>query len=356
MMVFHINRNDKSAHILKNEAMFRTMGIDVQDVYDHDLLNGDLTGYDAIYLNWFENIDGGAFYMPVLRFIRRKIQLARIRRSKIQVIYCKHNKFPHNARYPSLSRDLYLELCRMAKVIIAFNNDTDNDLKEIFPAEDFSKKIRVIPPLHYIGTYPPNPGSETYQLAKDHPGKFIVGFVGKISSYKNVELIIRAAAEMKDEDIVFMIFGQAVTQEYEKHLDSMAKGMNNVIIHFGMVPDDEMYPILDISDILIMPYDVRSASNSGTGRLAFSYGKTVISPDISSMKLIPEDLIYEYHYDNDQEHYGKMAAQIYRAYHDWQKDPGILAGKGARLLELMRKYHSEGSIRTAYQAVFDSIV
>ena len=356
LLVFHINPNDRSAHILKNEEMFRGMGIDVTDVYDHDLLRGDLKKSDALYLNWFENIDGGPAYMPVLRFIRRKIQLSRIRRSKIRVLFCKHNRFPHNVRYPALSRNLYLQLCRMAGVIIAFNNDADSDLKSVFPAYDFSEKIRVIPPLNYIGVYPPDPDSEIYRIAEKYRGRMIVCFIGKISSYKNVELILRAAGELKDKNMAFLIFGKPVTEEYRLRLEKMAEGLDNVTAFFDMVPDEEMQPLLDVSDILIMPYDKRSASNSGTGRLAFSYGRTVISPDISSMNLIPEELIYKYHYDSSSEHYEKMLEQLLRAYNDWQTGPGMLRSKGEQLLELMKRDYSQEVIEKKYMDIFDALI
>ena len=356
LLVFHINRNDRSAHILKNEEMFRGMGIDVTDVYDHDLLRGDLKKGDALYLNWFENIDGGPAYMPVLRFIRRMIQLSRIRRSKIKVVFCKHNRFPHNARYPALSRALYLQLCSMADTIIAFNDDAGPDLKEIFPSHDFSGKIRVIPPLNYIGVYPPDPDSDIYRIADKYRGKMIVCFIGKISAYKNAELILRAAGELRDKDMAFLIFGKPVTEEYRRQLEEKAEGLDNVTAFFGTVPDEEMQPLLDVSDVLIMPYDTKSASNSGTGRLAFSYGRTVISPDISSMNLIPEEWIYKYHYDSSSEHYEKMLGQLLRAYNDWQTDPGMLRSKGEQLLELMKRDYSQEVIEKKYMDIFDALI
>ena len=34
LFVHHINANDKSLHILKNEEMFRRLGVDVHEGYD----------------------------------------------------------------------------------------------------------------------------------------------------------------------------------------------------------------------------------------------------------------------------------------------------------------------------------
>lgn len=350
LFVYHINPNDKSLHILKNEEMFRRLGVDVHEGFDGELLTGDLGAYDAIYLNWFENIDGGAFWKPPLRWVRRKLQLLRIRRAGLPILYCKHNRFPHNARYPALSLNLYRALCRDAALIIAFNADAEADLRALFPADDFTGKLRVIPPLNYIGAYPANPAAPIYAQAKRFDGKMIVGYAGKISAYKNVELILRAAKELPD--VGFFICGKPDTPEYREELESLAAGMENVITRFENVPDDEMQPLLDVSDLLVMPYDKRSAANSGTGRMAFSYGRTVVSPDIASMNLIPEELIYKYHYESDDEHYEKLLESLRRAHADWKRDPAILRQKGEKLLRLMETDYSEEAISKRYRAIF----
>jgi len=350
LFVYHINPHDKSLHILKNEEMFRRLGVEVHEGYDGELLRGDLKQYDAIYLNWFENIDGGAVWMPPLRYLRRKLQLMRIGRAGLPVLFCKHNRFPHNVRYPALSRDLYRELCRRAALIVAFNEDAEKDLREIFPKDDYAAKIRVIPPLNYIGAYPENPGAPIYEVVKRFKGRMILGCAGKISRYKNVELILRAAKELGD--IAFLICGQPSSPEYGERLQKQAEGLENVFTRFETVPDDEMQPLMDVSDILIMPYDTKSAANSGTGRMAFSYGRSVVTPDIASMNLIPEELIYKYHYDSDAEHYDRFLAAIRRAYEDWTRDPSILRRKGEKLRALMESDYSEEAISRKYQEIF----
>jgi len=349
-------RKVKNVHIEKNLSMFADFGVVSHPMNNKELLTMDLSGYDAVYMNWFENIDGGAFYMPVLRFLRRKVQLSRIRKAGLKVIFCKHNRFPHNPRYRRLSRNLYLHICRMANVIIAFNHDAEKELKDIFPEEDFSDKLHIIPPVNYIGAYQPKEDSRIYGYLKSFQEKMVIGFLGRIQPYKNIELIIRAAEELKDCDIVFLILGEPFSQDYRKKLSEMTAGCSNIVTIFERIPDEEIYPSLDVMDILLLPYDTESASNSGAGRLAFSYGKTVISPDISSMNQVPEELLYKYHYRSTDLHYEKMMEQITRAYTDWKKDPNILADKGKRLLKLMESDYSEEVIRKKYKAIFTTLV
>ncbi|MBR5109278.1 MAG: glycosyltransferase family 4 protein [Clostridia bacterium] len=355
LIVHRINETDQNVHIQRNEEMFRKLNVDVRDVYNRDLLRGDLTKADAICLNWFENIDGGSFYMPVLRYIRRIIQMRRIRKAGLKVIFCMHNKFPHSPRYPALSRDLYYRLAEMADVILTFAEETKDGLTELFPKRDYSGKIRVIRPLNYIGAYPPNAGSATYQAVKKFAGKMLIGFVGVISPYKNVELLFRAAKAMAGEDAAFLIYGKPVSPEYQTKMEQMAAGCENAICRFERIPDEEMAPILDVCDVMIMPYDTRSAANSGTGRLAFSYGRTVVSPDIPSMKALPEELLYLYHYETDGEHEAKMMEQLLRAYGDWRKDPEILREKGSSLKALMERDYSEAAVMRQYAEIFSRL-
>ncbi len=350
-----ISKYSTNAHIEKNLTMFEELGIPCSYISNNELLTSDLSKYDVIYLNWFENIDGGAFYMPILRYLRRRLQLHRIHKSGLKIMFCKHNKFPHNPRYRYLTKRLYKQICDMADVIVAFNDEAEFDLHYIFPTENYASKIIVIPPVNYVGVYKPNPDSSIYEMVNRETSPMVIGCIGKLLPYKNVELVIRAAEELKTKNIVFLIAGATYSEEYRKSIQSMVEGKKNVVALLKHIPDEDMYPLLEIMDILLMPYDTESASNSGTGRLAFSYGRTAISPDIASMNLLPDDLIYKYHYSSKKEHYDKMMEQIIRAYTDWSSDPNAIRHKGELLLEIMKRDYSEETVRKKYKEIFDTM-
>lgn len=350
-----VSKSAKNVHIERNLRIFSSFGVHCEYVDNRFLLKRNIGAYDVIYLNWFENIDGGSFLMPVMRYLRRKIQLYRIKKSGIRVIFCKHNRFPHDARYPGLSKNVYRELCDAADIILAFNNDAGEDLSTVFPDQDYSDKIRIVPPVNYIGAYRPNPASDIYQAMTPYKGSMVVGFVGKINPYKNVELILEAAHELEDENIHFLIAGNPETREYGEYLSGLAAGAGNITTIFERIPDADICPVLDVCDVLLMPYDKVSASNSGTGRLAFSYGKTVISPDISSMNMIPPELIFKYHYDTPEEHFRAMYTRLTEAYHVWKADPNALKEMGDGLLHLMETEYSEHVVTSKYKDIFEEL-
>lgn len=358
MIVPDLPKKNRSTHIEKNVAMFETFGVHSEYLSNSQLLKDELSGYQAVYMNWFENIDGGAAYMPILRYFRRQLQLSRMKRAGLKLIFCKHNRFPHNPKYPLLSKKLYKRICDLADVIVAFNDDAEQDLLQVFPGSRYGEKITVIPPVNYIGVYPENPQSAIYRLREKHAGQMCIGYIGRIQPYKNVELILQAAKEMQAEmpDAYFLIAGEPYSEEYGQKLKAMAQGLKNVETLFERVADEDMAPLMEVSDILVMPYDKRSASNSGAGRLAFSYGRTVVSPDISSMNMLPEELIYKYHYDTDAEHPALFIGKIREAYQAWKKQPDSLMDKGKYLKTIMERDYSEQAIEQKYRDMFKHLL
>ena len=342
----------KNIHLERNIEMFSKIGVTNTYIDNKDLVFGDLERFDAVYLNWFENIDGGKRYKPLLRYLAKQIQLCRVRRSCMKVIFVKHNRFPHNPAYPALSKRLYLKLCEMADVIVAFNADAREDLQSLFPGSCFDRKITVIPPINYIGAYKDNPESDVYSFATQFCNKLVFTFLGKILPYKNIDFVLRAAEAFEGKNAAFFIAGEPASTLQKREIEEFSTRHNNTFVLLERIDDADMQPVLDVSDVLVMPYDTASASNSGTGRLAFSYGVTVVSPVISSMKAIPEDLFFGYSYDSSSEHYMKFMGQLEAAYDEWELQPEALKEKGEKLRRLMADSYSENVIIEKYKDLF----
>ena len=67
-------KNTKNMHIEKNLEIFSQFNVQNKYMGNRELLTSDLSEYDAIYLNWFENIDGGKFYMLIfMKYFRTRI-------------------------------------------------------------------------------------------------------------------------------------------------------------------------------------------------------------------------------------------------------------------------------------------
>ena len=116
-----------------------------------------------------------------------------------------------------------------------------------------------------------------------------------------------------------------------------------------------MAHLIEMCDLLIIPYNVESISNSGTARLAFSYARTVICPDIPFLEDIPNDLIYTYTYSDRADHKRKVEETILKAYNDWTTDAEVLHKKGSMLKQIMEKENSPEVITQKYRSIFNEI-
>ena len=84
------------------------------------------------------------------------------------------------------------------------------------------------------------------------PGEFRVVYAGNLGKMQNVELILEAAALMKDdEDISFYIVGGGVNEEQLKTF-AKEKELNNVTF-VGMQPPEEVADVYSAADVNVIP-------------------------------------------------------------------------------------------------------
>ena len=84
------------------------------------------------------------------------------------------------------------------------------------------------------------------------PGEFRVVYAGNLGKMQNVELVLKAAALMKDdEDVSFYIVGGGVNEEQLKTF-AKEKGLNNVTF-VGMQPPEEVADLYAAADVNVIP-------------------------------------------------------------------------------------------------------
>ncbi|MGD0955166.1 MAG: glycosyltransferase family 4 protein [Methanotrichaceae archaeon] len=82
--------------------------------------------------------------------------------------------------------------------------------------------------------------------------KRTVSFIGLLEKWANVDKIIEAANNLRNEDILFYIVGDG---SYKEQLEQLARkyALNNIIFT-GFVPIDEAYKIMAQSEVLLAPF------------------------------------------------------------------------------------------------------
>ena len=110
-----------------------------------------------------------------------------------------------------------------------------------------------------------------------------------------------------------------------------------------------------LADCVLLPYNTRSALNSGAAYLAFSYGKTVVSTEIGTITDMQQrGLVYGYRFsDNPEEDAENLKNAVLAVYGDHRADPGAIDRKGQALYRIMERENSEeaiaGKLRQIYQ-------
>lgn len=179
---------------------------------------------------------------------------------KVPVVFNVQDIFPENAMYSGkmkanglvyrcfafMQRHAY----RYASRIITISEDMKDQLIEIGTPAD---KIEVVYNWSYRDTmYDPSEIDYSCLDGIIDRSKFNVVYAGNIGVMQNVEIVIRAAAQMKDEkDICFHVIGDGM---YRKKLEQLADELqaDNVYFH-DMMPSECAPAIYSAADVNVIP-------------------------------------------------------------------------------------------------------
>lgn len=350
MRLLYNRGKGESEHLNRNIRMFESFGVDCESfrTIPRHLF---LSKANMLYLNWYENIYNGFLPVAIGQYIVKcfVIDVAKIKGMRIYT--SQHNRIQHDSKHQNLSRKMFTKIYESSDKIIVFNEGTTKNLEMYISKEKIKEKAYVIPPVNYIGVYPYVEHLWISNI-KDND-TMIVLFIGSLNHpYKNVEMVIDIAKEIASEKIKFVFAGKVNDPEQATYFEKKIMGCSNIVGVFRFIKDDEMAHLLEIADIVIMPYDVESISNSGTARLAFSYGRTIICPLISSLESIPQDLVYTYTYTDKTNHRSKVKEMILNALSDYMINPDVLHDKGKMLKKIMEMNNSEEVVRGKYIELF----
>lgn len=338
----------ESEHVNKNIRMFEACGAKCEDFWNIPSLK-QLWYADIMYLNWYENIYKGAWPIAVGQYLAKLLVLCFSKMRGVKIFSSQHNRVVHDPMYPRLCNSLFKKIYKISDKIIIFSEGGKKDLELFITPKEAEAKAYYIPPVNYIGSYPYM--KHDWITALQTNNKMTVMFAGSLNHpYKNVDMVVDIAKEMKDRNIQFVFAGRLKGDEQLEYYSNKIKGYDNISAEFRYLDDNEMAQILEIADLVIMPYNVESISNSGTARMAFSYARTIICPMIPSLENIPVELIYTYEDGNDRKQ--KVTAQILKAYNDYCIDKESLHEKGEKLKKIMEERNSPEVVSARYIELF----
>lgn len=283
----------------------------------------------CIYLNWLEG------YMQDSDFAI----LREAKKSGTKIVWVFHNKAPHDL---DIKETIILQIKFLIEIsdLIILHSKNSKKYLDSYTTGYNNNKVYYIPHPDFMDIYYRGVNLRDKFGLGDN---FVYLIQGNLAHYKNLELLIDIFKDLNKEisDISLIIAGREDQVGYADMLRERA-GNDSIIIVNKRISSIEMGSFLEACDVMVLPYAYESSMNSGVMIMSFSYGKTVIIPDISMADDFDEQLIYKYHYDNDLDHRKKLYDEMLRAFKDGRN---TVRNKGEELREIIKQYYSKEYVR-----------
>lgn len=308
----------------------------------------------VVNLNWFESVNKGKKGIRIyLNFVKRILMLVFFRVTGKKIVFTVHNAFPHGIKNIALSDKMISLLAKWSVKIVALCDYTKDLMVKYISEEEIKQKMVIIPIGTYKGSYP--------EEIIDFRGQWGVGkntcvmtFSGSIQPYKNVEMIIETAK--RHPEIVFVLAGRVCSDDYLQKIDELSEGCSNIIRIFRYIEDRELPALIRNSNFIITPYD-KSSLNSGVVNLAFSFGRTVICPEIGTIKQMGDlSRVYSYNYNDEEEHLIKLNEAVDKAYRDFIETPQKVEENNLWVEQYMNTVNSRKMVRERYGTLYEEII
>jgi glycosyltransferase involved in cell wall biosynthesis len=302
-----------------------------------------------VHLNWFENLDDTSFAKMISSFFKKSLVLAVIRMSNKKLIWTMHNRVSHEKQSGHLSNILMRKLIRNSNAIIIHCNQSRDLLNDIHPA--IASKTHYLPHPDFIDSYGPRVEENGSN------GKLKLLFLGAIKPYKNIELLIKSAGQLLDK-VELTIAGYPKSTNYKNHLERFAGIFHNIKLRLEFIPDSEIPKLIGSHDLLVLPYDLNSSLNSGTVLLAFSYGKSVICPQIGTLSDMGDvkGQFLSYRYKSDEDHASKLKKIMELAYQKKKDNPEVFKNMGSAMLQYVKKNNGKKLVSDSLKQVYTSVL
>jgi glycosyltransferase involved in cell wall biosynthesis len=249
-----------------------------------------VTGGRLIHLHWvFAFTLPGARRFPVMRrvaYVWFLIWLRTCRMLGQHLVWTAHNVLPHE---PVFADDVSARraLVEASALVLAHSQSSLGDLAELGAVARRSAVIRhgpIAPMMRTAATRVPGTGGG--------PRRFL--FFGRVQEYKGVDDLVTAFAALpRDVAAHLIIAGQCDDPMLRSRLRSLADAVGaRVVLRLERVPEEEVGPLLEAADVVVLPF--RRVTTSGSAMLALSYGRPLIVPDLAGLADLPDQAVLRY--------------------------------------------------------------
>lgn len=268
-----------------------------------------MLGTKAVFLNWVEETG-------LSRGMKAQILFYKI--FGAEIIWVFHNKYPHDAVQNKVSTSNMNWLSRHSDIIMLHSRSSRRYIPDA--AKNGKKAVYVPHILYDAHGRIPSAGllKSKYGIQEED---FVFTMFGVVRPYKRIENGIEAFRKMKVKNAKLLIAGAPVDVSYAREIKAMCRNEQDIILDLNYLSDLKLDAIIDLSDVILLPYKNKSSANSGVMIQSFSRGKTVIAPDICmAMDLARYRFFYMYRDSLDE-----VMARAYENGKEYNRRMGVRA-------------------------------
>lgn len=241
-----------------------------------------------------------------------------------------HNKIPHNCDNIQHAQWFYKKWIPLMDMILVHCEESIQILENVYQYP--KEKICYVP----IGAYSELPQSELSKqdlLKKYNMNEkdLVFLYFGKITSYKNVPILMQSFKELNMKNAHLLICGKidsSLSSNECCFINELSKCKNITVMNYH-IPDDELSELFNLTDLVILPFDKVSMQNSSSAILAFCNKKPVIIPRFGYiLDIMKYPFVLSYDYVSSEDHKEKLKAKISETYISYLQDKTTLTEIG----------------------------
>ena len=219
----------------------------------------------------------------VFLFIRFFSELFLVRLWGIRLVWTIHNLCDHEGaiKGESLINKFLFRLCQ--QVVVHSSHARLEVMKTFGLSPRGKRKISIIPHGHFIDSYENTLSRKEARKELGIDRKNIVFlFFGMIRPYKGMSQLLSAFRSLSAHNVNLLIVGEPKSEEIQEEILEYSKIDKRIHTYLYKVPPNKIQMYMNASDVAVLPF--QNILTSGSVLLSMSFGKAVITPNLSSLK------------------------------------------------------------------------
>ena len=257
---------------------------------------------DVFHVHWPERytLTPGWQWRKCVDFVLFRLYLLLIRMSGGKVVWTAHNAFAHDKARTRANVYLWNRFLARVDGVIYLSTASKRQMEASYPVLA-RKESTVIQHGDYVDWI----AEASAAPRRDLPSRESLGIparatvllaFGLIRPYKGIDLLIEEFMRLGRSDTHLIVAGYVSRAQLERQIVELTGSAANIHCILRRTEDGELVRLLELSDIVVLPY--KQITNSGSALLALSARRPILGPRMGSLpevqQLVGEDWVRLY--------------------------------------------------------------